>query len=187
MAMIADSIDIATLIQSSSFLKWAFSDFLSNSLRGILAEYIVAIALDCTDKPRTEWDAYDLKTADGTKIEVKSSAYLQSWEQKKPSAIRFDIGAKQSWDAETNISQHEAIRSADIYIFSVFATQDRTIANPIDTSQWFFLVTSSMFLNRVYGTQKSIGLSSLEKSGITRCSYGHLKDSVELIQKSRSD
>jgi hypothetical protein len=66
-------------IEPLEFWKWAFSDFLSNALRGVLAEFIVAKAMDCTDVQRTEWDAYDVITSDGIKIEVKSSAYLQSW------------------------------------------------------------------------------------------------------------
>jgi hypothetical protein len=44
-----------------------------------------------------EWNAHDLETDDGIKIEGKSAAYIQSWEQKKLSEIRFDIGKKQSW------------------------------------------------------------------------------------------
>ncbi len=35
-------------------------DFMSNALRGVLAEYIVACAADCTHCSRTEWNAYDL-------------------------------------------------------------------------------------------------------------------------------
>lgn len=47
-------------IDAPVFWKWAFSDFLSNTLRGVLAEFIVATALGCAHRPRTEWDAYDL-------------------------------------------------------------------------------------------------------------------------------
>ncbi len=58
------------------FWRWAASDLVSNTLRGILAEYIVACALDLPQEVRVEWDAFDLKTAQGLKIEVKSAAYL---------------------------------------------------------------------------------------------------------------
>jgi hypothetical protein len=99
-------------INPGDFWQWAYSDFLSNALRGVLAEYIVAQAVGCTHRPRTEWDAYDLKTDSGLKIEVKSAAYLQSWQQKRLSPIRFDIGRKKGWDAETNINALEAAESA---------------------------------------------------------------------------
>ncbi|AXG97954.1 hypothetical protein DVJ83_00840 [Deinococcus wulumuqiensis] len=47
-------------LNSTDFWRWAYSDFLSNALRGVLAEYIVAQAAGCTHRARTEWDAYDL-------------------------------------------------------------------------------------------------------------------------------
>ncbi|BDP40901.1 hypothetical protein DAETH_08700 [Deinococcus aetherius] len=116
-------------INANEFWQWAYSDFLSNALRGVLAEYIVARALGCTQRPRVEWDAYDLRTDAGLKIEVKSAAYLQSWQQKRLSPIRFDIGLKRGWDAETNVNALQASRSADVYVFCVFKTQERAGTN----------------------------------------------------------
>jgi hypothetical protein len=62
------------------FWQWAYSDLLSNTNRGRLAEFIVAraLSLGLTDV-RIEWDAVDLVTPTGVKVEVKSAAYLQSW------------------------------------------------------------------------------------------------------------
>jgi hypothetical protein len=61
------------------FWRWAMSDLLSNSTRGVLAEYIVGRLLEIDfDQPRLEWDAYDL-LYNGRRIEVKSSAYVQTW------------------------------------------------------------------------------------------------------------
>ena len=71
----------------SAFWRWSSSDLLGNALRGVLAEFIVASALGITERPREEWDAYDLITPSGLKVEVKSSAYLQSWQQTKLSKI----------------------------------------------------------------------------------------------------
>lgn len=64
------------------FWSWSSSDLVSNTLRGILAEFLVAHDLGISQTLRTEWDAYDLVTAEGIKIEIKSAAYLQSWKQK---------------------------------------------------------------------------------------------------------
>lgn len=61
------------------FWRWAHSDILSNSERGRLAEFIVAMALGIDKDFRKEWDAYDLLLKDNTRVEIKSSAYLQSW------------------------------------------------------------------------------------------------------------
>ena len=63
-----------------SFWQWSMSDLLSNATRGILAEFIIAKALDIKTIVRDEWAAYDLITEDGIKIEVKSAAYIQSWD-----------------------------------------------------------------------------------------------------------
>ena len=59
------------------FWRWSASDLVNNALRGKLAEYIVAQALDLTDTLRVEWDEYDLITPTRIRIEVKSAAYLQ--------------------------------------------------------------------------------------------------------------
>lgn len=65
---------------SSAFWRWSASDLVSNTMRGVLAEYIVALAMgiDTEEGVRREWDAYGLVLGDGTKVEVKSAAYIQS-------------------------------------------------------------------------------------------------------------
>ena len=166
------------LLRKQEFWEWAYSDFRSNAQRGVLAEYIVARALGCVDRKRVQWDAYDLITDCGIKVEVKSSAYLQAWNQKKPSLIRFDIAPKSAWSEEKNAYGIELIRPADIYIFCVFATKALEEANELDINQWFFLVCSSNFLNEQLPVQKSISLSSLEKLGIQRIKYHQLADAV---------
>lgn len=40
---------------------------------------------------RKEWDAYDLLLEDGTKIEVKSAAYVRAWKQGRDSIIQFGV------------------------------------------------------------------------------------------------
>ncbi len=164
------------MIEPQAFWKWAYSDFLSNSLRGVLAEYIVANAIGHIDKPRIEWDAYDLITENGLKIEVKSSAYLQSWQQKKLSPIRFDIANKLAWDEKNNEFAFQATRSADIYVFCVFTTTDKSHANPLDLSQWFFMLCPTSTLTQKFGNQKSVSLSNLEKHGLIRMSFSQLAD-----------
>jgi hypothetical protein len=165
------------------FWEWGYSDFLSNSQRGVLAEYIVAVACDCTHRRRVEWDAYDLETKESIKIEVKSSAYLQSWHQRAHSTIRFDIAPKLSWDSTTTTSLTEPMRSADVYTFCVFETTKREFANPLDTSQWFFLVCSTQFLNQRFGNQKSINLTGLERQGLRRLLFDEIASEVKLAKR----
>ena len=169
------------MISDNEFWKWAYSDFLSNTQRGVLAEYIVAKALGCTNRNRVEWDAYDLDTDDGFKIEVKSAAYVQAWVQGSLSVVRFDIAHKRSWLAETNTYAAAAARSADIYVFCVFATKERSEANPLDTAQWFFLTCQTDFLNEHFPAQKTVGLSSLEAQGLERLSFEALGEQFRAL------
>ncbi len=146
------------------FWQWSSSTLLDNTMRGMLAEYLVGAALGCVDgRQRVEWDAYDLETTDGIKLEVKSSAYLQSWTQEKPSTIQFSIAERSAWFHGTNTYSAVASRRADVYVFCVFTELDRQVANPLDTRQWTFLVTSTAALNAAVAHQKSIRLGPLRE------------------------
>ena len=53
-----------------SFWQWAASELVGNTLRGMLAEYLVASALGAADGVRKEWDGHDLELRDGYRVEV---------------------------------------------------------------------------------------------------------------------
>lgn len=162
------------------FWRWASSDLLNNAMRGVLAEYIVGLAVGSVDgRTRTEWDAADLLTPSGLRVEVKSSAYLQSWQQQRPSTISFGIQPTFGWDAATNTTSTERKRQADVYVFSVFAATDRAIADPLNLDQWIFYVMSTERLNAAAGEQKSITLASLRRHGPAECSFADLAACVE--------
>lgn len=166
-------------IDKNDFWNWAHSDFLSNAQRGILAEYIVGKALNCLKGKRLEWNAYDLVTNSGIKIEVKSAAYLQSWEQNKFSEIRFDIGQKKSWYTETNTFNKASERSADLYVFSVLSEKDRKKIDPLNLKQWFFMVLPTGTINIRFGKQKTVGLSTLENLGVRHLAFEEIKAAIE--------
>ena len=71
------------------FWRWAFSDLRDNTVRGVLAEFLVAAALGRTDVRRKGWDNFDVLSATGIRVEVKASGYLQSWAQAKHSSLNF--------------------------------------------------------------------------------------------------
>lgn len=66
-----------TRLNKQEFLAWAYDDLLTNTTRGVLAEYIVAKALGIGDTMRREWDKHDLDI-DGVGVEVKSVAYVHT-------------------------------------------------------------------------------------------------------------
>jgi len=164
-----------------SFWQWSSSELLGNALRGILAEFIVASTIDILDKPREEWDAYDLKTKNGLKIEIKSSSYLQSWKQKELSKIIFGIqqtGSSQSNSLERN-------RKSDIYIFCVLSHKDKNTVNPLNLNQWDFYILETKVLNEKVKTQKSITLSSLLKLNPIKIKYDELKKEIIQLEKCK--
>lgn len=144
------------------FWRWYNSDLVNNLTRGVLAEFIVAYALGIIDEPRVEWDAKDFEDKDGTKIEVKSSAYVQSWYQKEYSPAKFDIKPKRAWDPATNITDDEPHRSCDIYVFCLLRRKDKDI-NPLNMDHWAFYVVSTHKLNEELGQQETMALNTLEK------------------------
>ncbi len=165
----------------SDFWQWAASDLISNAMRGILAEYIVASALGLTGGLRTEWDAFDLITENGVKIEVKSSAYLQSWHQAKLSSIKFGIQPTNGWDSSTNQVSSKRIRQADIYIFCVLTHKDQNTVDPLNMDQWEFYLLRSTVLDEACPTQKTIGLSSLIKLDPLFAKYADLNSTIRKL------
>ena len=146
-----------------AFWQWSASDLVSNATRGILAEYIVANALGLAGGVRGEWDAFDLLTKNGVKIEVKSAAYLQSWYHKKLSAITFGIRPTRLWNASTNELAAELKRQADIYVFCVLNHKEKDSLDPLNLDQWEFYILRASVLNEKFMTQKTIRLASLLK------------------------
>ena len=71
-------------------------NFLDNITRGVVAEYMVGTALKALATGRIEWDACDLVTPNGIKIEANASGYLQEWSHATLPRISFDIAKKQS-------------------------------------------------------------------------------------------
>jgi hypothetical protein len=120
------------------FWAWGYSDLRANTVRPLLAEYLVARAVGADLRPRVEWDSYDIRTPDGLRLEVKSGAYLQAWEQSRLSAITFGglrarVPSGQSWSAE-------ATYNADGYVFAVLTATEHTRYDALDLTQWLFWV-----------------------------------------------
>jgi hypothetical protein len=144
------------------FWKWSVSDIVSNATRGRLAEFIVAKALGITtDVARDEWESFDLKTKEGKRIQVKSSAYVQGWKQKQFSTISFSIKAKRSWDADSGILAATPAHQADVYIFALLTPQEEPPIDPLNINQWKFYVWSTIKLSAYPRSKHSITLKSL--------------------------
>ena len=170
--------DKKTSFSVLDFWVWMASDVLNNTLRGMVAEYIVSQALEAGAPVRVEWDPVDITTPEGIKIEVKSSAYLQSWHQNRPSAISFDIEKKKSQDPMKNPYGEKQVRSADVYVFCVLAHLDGQTVNPLELTQWEFYILPTSKLDFFLGNQKTVSLSRLKKLGAVALGYDQIRNAV---------
>lgn len=170
------------------YWQWSGSDLLSNTQRGVIAEFLVAKALGVANTSRLEWGSYDLATEAGQKIEVKSAAYHQSWFQEKPSDIRFNIApAKWLWDPDTNASTYHEnpVRASDVYVFCLLGSLEHSEPNPLDIDHWTFYVIRTEDLNSEVGLQKSIGINPLKAlvKQVTKRSEVEYRDLKSMIEQ----
>jgi hypothetical protein len=169
------------------FWRWSVSDILSNATRGRFAEFIVGTAIGLNPANlRDEWDSYDLTSEDGIKIEIKSAAYIQSWNQKDYSTISFSIKPARYWDSETNIQQEEPKRHADVYVFCLLKHKEQATIDPLKMEQWEFYVLPTFNLDNYERSQSSITINSLRKL-TESIEYSDLKNEIGIAFKQQEN
>lgn len=161
----------------SDFWRWIGSDLVGNTTRGIFAEYLVGLAVgrftgNEADGVRDEWALQDI-VVDDVSIEVKASAYLQTWGQGEESRPQFDIKA----------------RSSEIYVFCLLHHTDPATLNPLDLEQWTFYVVPTATIDRVIPRQQTIRLGPLEKKlGAKGVSFDGIAGAVrEAVSPTRDE
>lgn len=127
----------------ADFWRWAFSDLRTNIVRGILAEFLVAQAVGDPSPLRQAWDNWDVTTTSGVKVEVKSSAYLQSWKQRKLSSIVFTGLTGRAWSDDRNERETERSLRADVYVFAMHICREPDEYDPLRIEDWRFRVMSA--------------------------------------------
>ena len=170
------------------FWRWAYSDLIDNTQRGIMAEFLVHSSLStesshptCTQM-RKNWLPFDVISPSGCRIEVKSAAYIQAWTPEDIFAqIRFDIGKKLAWNNETATFSSEAKRNCDLYVFCLFTAKTREVS-PLNLDYWEFYVLLTSVLDEKVPNQKGISLSSLLKLRPVKTDYAGLRNTIETIK-----
>ena len=163
------------------FWIWSVSDLMSNATRGRLAEFIVAKAIGAAKGVRNEWAAYDLKTPNGKKVEVKSAAYLQSWLQDDYSTIQFSIRKTKELDLKKGGYREPAKRHADVYVFALLAHKDKPTVDPLNINQWDFYVVSKTRLGKYTRSESSITLKSLDALSGGKVDYFQLAKKINTV------
>lgn len=165
------------------YWAWSCSDLYDNTMRGVMAEFLVYSSIGFTpptSQMRTNWLPYDVTSPSGRRIEVKSAAYIQSWTPEDVySKINFDIGKKLAWDGATYAS--EAKRNCDLYVFCVFTALTRDVSM-LNLDYWDFYVLPTSVLNEKVPDQKRIALSSMLKLGPIKTDFAGLGSVIETIE-----
>lgn len=144
----------------ADFWSWSASDFRSNTLRALLAEFLVATAVGAHAGTRVEWDSYDVLAPGGHRIEVKASAYLQAWPQRKPSTIKFG-GLRSRTIRTENLYNEEKSYNAIVYVFALLNATEHAVYDALDTDQWTFWVVPGAKI-RDHGSS-SVSLATVER------------------------
>lgn len=168
------------------FWQWSASDLVSNATRGLFAEYLVRQAVGADPAAvRQEWDAWDLTSPSGVRIEVKSAAYLQRWAQRRLSTIVFRTRPTYGWSADTGLAETERRWQADVWVFALLHHTDKATLDPLNVRQWSFHVLSTAALAARTRSQHSITLPSLLALCGAAVAYEELAAAVERAAATR--
>jgi len=142
------------------YWAWAYSDVLENTQRATFAEFLVGAVLGVVDGVRIGWGGWDLSYR-GKLIEVKASAYLQTWNQRKLSRLSFRIAKRLQLDEDGITYVGDPVHASDCFVFCLFADKDADSADILDVDRWRFKVVASAEIARRFGDQKSVGWNTL--------------------------
>jgi hypothetical protein len=160
------------------FWSWTMSDLRANTVRPMLAEFLVARAVGAASRPRVEWDACDVRTPDGLRLEVKSGAYLQAWEQAKLSTVVFGGLNARTWLPGVGYSA-AGYYNADAYVFAVLTATQHDHYDALDTDQWAFWVLPQHVVAAT--GQRSLRLSRVEVLAGSAVAYAGLAERIREV------
>ena len=161
----------------ADFWRWACSDLRENTTRGMLAEFLVAKAVGDQRPLRIGWDNFDVVAADGTTIEVKCSAFLQSWAQKRHSELVFGRLTAREFDAARNEYSVDARVRADVFVFAVQTQRDPAAYDVLDISRWQFWVASAHTVREQ--AVKTVGIGWVRQHASGPLPYRGLADAIQ--------
>ena len=136
----------------------------------------MVVGLGAAEEPRVEWRDFDVLTPSGIKVEVKSSAYLQAWPQRRLSSIVFSGLTSRTWSPET---YYEAERDlhADVYVFALVRARTHGDYDALDTESWDFYVLPRADVEEL--GMRSLSLATVRGRAGEAIGYADLRDRVE--------
>lgn len=168
------------------FWQWAYGDLLDDDVKGAFAEWLVHKLLNVVTPRRVSWANSDVITPEGVRIEVKSTAYWQSWKlldergvmESQPKhalatddrKIRFSGLKARDSTAVPDSTKPKSFKS-DLYVFAFQNNPDPTTWNAFDLRQWDFYLATAETLDKL--GWESISLATL-RTKFTRLSASEL-------------
>lgn len=168
------------------FWRWALGDLRMNNARGYLVEYLVAQAVGDVSPTRVEWGAYDVESADGTRIEVKATGRLQSWVTKRQSTPNWSFrSVRTSREWSPDVGDYIEITPADrvhVWVFALHTAIEPALYDPLDLAQWEFRVVPHRTL--LNSAQTNARISFFQGLGVDPVPYVGLRDAVTAARQA---
>jgi hypothetical protein len=113
----------------------------TNVLRGQIVEAMIALAIEPDWKCcSADYSSWDFERADGVRLEVKQSSYLQTWAAPAHGVVKsgFDVAARKGrWEGAVWVE--EPGRAAHLYVLAYHDVRDSS-ADHRNPEQWEFFV-----------------------------------------------
>jgi hypothetical protein len=164
------------------FWAWAYSDLRDNTTRGILAEFLVARAVRDQRDLRIGWDNFDAQSEEEARIEVKCSAFLQSWSQKRHSDLVFGRLSAREFDSKTNEYSVDPRVRADVFVFAIQTQRDPATYDMLDLSHWEFWVASGKTVSERAG--RTVGINWVKQHAAGPLGYADLAQGIREVALS---
>jgi hypothetical protein len=180
------------------FWKWGFSDLCDDDVKGFFAEWLVHKLLGIQSARRISWANSDVLTVEGVTLEVKATAFWQSWkwidgtgkQRTEPSfpatdesKVRFGGLTARNADGVADSASARTLKS-HLYVFAFQHETDYARWNAMDLSQWEFYIFPAVEIPSLGG--RSITLQKLRSRQSPMTAADFIKRARELIVQQAS-
>ena len=119
---------------------------------------------------------------DGTRVEVKSSAYLQAWDQARLSRISFGRLRARTWSPQAGYAA-DVTYNADVYVFALQTAVTHETYDALNLDQWRFWVASAVTIAET--GQDQVSLSRVQARCGDHVEHGKLAQAIAAAAKTQ--
>ena len=164
------------------FWRWAYSDFSDNVYRSVHGDFLVASSIGTSSaslcRGKSVYRHFDIISKEGYRIEIKTAAYVQSFDGNYPDHISFRIAPIKG--TETGPYYSSSVprkRHSDLHVFCLY--KGLTVNDShLNIDLWEFFVLPTKVLDEKRTTKKTISLSSLLHLSPIKCDYNGISEAI---------